>query len=101
MEKRGANIHIKLPLAHAQVTFGNSEIRFYRYDVDDLKQNDFIQIIPDDESQLEDFASMTWAFATLFKLDEQVFAALALEAKLRMSEFSYRNSPTQPGHSRR
>ena len=31
---------------------------------------------------------MAWAFATLIKLDEQVLAALALEAKLRMSEFN-------------
>ena len=31
---------------------------------------------------------MTWAFATLIKLEEQGLAVLALEANLRMSEFN-------------
>ena len=36
----------------------------------------------------------------LARLGSPLFAALALEAKLRMSELNYRNSPTRPEQSR-
>ena len=40
------------------------------------------------EFNAQQIGNTAWAFATLGQLDEALFAAVAREAKLRMSEFN-------------